>query len=285
VTLADRNQPFCGENDEEYPVRLITFRDLDRVWYRVDVTGFNRVGYITRKNTVIHPRWNRGLTETPLTSIQRHPHRLLQRVAKTQTEADNVESFFTQNTPSVELFNLGLQAITSANDLSFFENPIRIPILDDISPQEFERRWETFSLTLRRADTVFVLDTKSLISRLIARFDHGTWSHVGVYSGEGTIVEAITAGVVERNVDVYHDPRYRLGIYRHKTLDSKGAKDLVDAMRSQLGKGYNFPAVVRLAIVKVLGLRPSGGKRPPRLDERTPNDAARAERLALICIV
>jgi hypothetical protein len=284
MTLAD-HPALPSANEEKYPVRLISFRDFDRVWYRVDITGFNKVGYITRSSTVIHPRWNRGLTESPLSRVLRYPHALSERLARTQTEADNIEAFFTQNVPSVELFNSGLQALVSASDLSFFESPIRIPVLDDISPLEFERRWEVFSLTLRRADIIFVLDTKSLISRLIARFDHGTWSHVGVYTGERTIVEAITAGVVERNIEVYHDPRYRLGIYRHKTIGPKAATSLVDVLRSQLGKRYDFLSAIRLAIFKVLGLQPGAGSRPPTLDELTPNDAARAERAALIWVV
>jgi hypothetical protein len=285
VALTDHNPTPRSANEEKYPVRLITFRDLDRVWYRVDETRFNKVGYITRKDTVIHPRWNRGLTETPLSRVKRHLHRLSQRLARTQTEVDNIEAFFTQNTLSVELFNSGFQAIISASDLSFFENPVRIPILDDISPQEFERRWETFSLTLRRADIIFVLDTKSLISRLIARFDHGTWGHVGTYTGDGTIVEAIKDGVVERDIEVYRNPRYRLGIYRHTNLDPKTAEDLVSFMRSQLGKRYNFRGVARLALLKVLGLQPGKGLRPLRADDLTPNDLARSERVALLWVV
>jgi hypothetical protein len=285
VTPSDHNSASPSPNGEKYPVRLITFRDLDRVWYRVDNTGFNKIGYITRKNTVVHPRWNRGLTEAVLSRVQRYPHRLFERIASTQTEADNVEAFFTQNTPSVELFNLGFQTLACANDLSFFENPIRIPVLDDISPQEFERRWEIFSSTLRQADIIFVLDSKSLISKLIARFDHGTWSHVGGYSGEGTVVEAIAQGVVERDIAVYRNPRYRLGIYRYKTLDPQSATRMVDFGRSQLGRPYSFRALTRLAVLKLFGIQPGRGVRPPRLNEVTPNDLARSDSLVLICVV
>jgi hypothetical protein len=124
-----------------------------------------------------------------------------------------------------------------------------------------------------------------LISRLIARFDHGTWSHVGTYTGDGTILEAIKDGVVERDIEVYRNPRYRLGLYRHKSMDPKSAVNLVGFMRSQLGKRYNFRAAVRLALLKVFGLQPGKGLRPPRLDELTPNDLARSERVALICVV
>jgi hypothetical protein len=278
VTATAQTPSSFVEKGEKYFVRLIAFRDLDRIWYRGDETGFNKVGYITRKNTVVHPCWNRGLTETTLSRVQRCPHALLEKIATTQAEADNVEVFFTQNTPSVELFNLGFQAIASANDLSFFENPIRIPILDDISPQEFERRWKTFSSALRQADAIFVLDSGSLISRLIARFDHGTWSHVGTYSGDGTILEAIMDGVVERDIEVYRNPRYRLGLYRHKKMDPMNAEDLIGFMRSQLGKRYNFRAVARLALLKVFGLQP--GK-----EAVTPNDLARSDRVALVCVV
>ena len=203
--------------DEGEPcVRLIAFRDSDRVWYRVDETGFNKVGYVTRKDTVIHPRWNRGLAETPLPRVLRCPHEFRERAALTKDEVENIEIFFTQNTPSIELFNLGFSALLTASELSFFETPIRIPALEDISRLEFQKRWETFSSTLRPADMVAAIDTKSLTSRMIARFDHGTWSHVGTYTGDGTILEAIKDGVVERDIEVYRNPRYRLGLYRHK---------------------------------------------------------------------
>jgi hypothetical protein len=271
--------------DDQYSLALIAFRDFDRVWYRVDETGFNKVGYITRKDTVVHPQWNRGLRHTPLSQVKRYPHVLSIRVARTREEVDNVEAFFTENVPSIELFNSALHTIITSGDLSFFEDPIRIPILEHICILEFEKRWEVFRSILRPADIIAIIDTKSVVSRLIARFDHGTWSHVGVYSGNGGIMEAITAGVVERDIQVYHQPWYRLGVYRYKSLDEERVVSVLAAMRSQLGKRYNFRGAIRLAIYKLLGIQPPKDSALLSPSDVTPNDLARSERLRLVCVV
>ena len=58
-------------------------------------------------------------------------------------------------------------------------------------------------------------------------------------------------------------------------------------MRSQQGKRYNFRAVARLALLKVFGLQPGRGLRPPRLDELTPErfGAVRTGRARNCCVV
>lgn len=264
-----------------YCIYFVSFRDFDRLWYRVDETGFNKVGYVTQRGTVIHPRLNRGLTETPLTRIRRFPHILRRRTASAQAEVDNVERFFTENKPSIELFNSGMAAIATEQDLSFFDNPIRIPVLDIITHEAFEHRWAVFRSILRPADIIGVIDTRSLISRLIARFDHGTWSHVGCYSGDGTILEAFSAGVVERDIEVYYDQKYRLGVYRASSLHMEGAEAVVRYQRSQLGARYNYRGVFRLAMFKIFGIQPTGSG----AKNVSPNDLARSERVRLIHVV
>ena len=223
-----------------FRIYLVSFRDSDRMWYPVDETGFNKVGYLTRRQTVIHPWFNHRLRETAETRIRIYPHTFFQRAAHSQSELDNVERFFTENKPSIELFNSGMAAIVKQNDLTYFENPIRIPVLDPITVEEFDKRWQTFCSILRLGDIIAVIDNKSILSRLIAHFDRGTWSHVGVYSGEGKLVEAVLQGVVEGEIEDYHSPRYRLGVYRRKNLRLGNAQEVVARMRSQIGAKYNF---------------------------------------------
>jgi hypothetical protein len=264
-----------------YGVHFVLFRDCDRIWYRVDETGFNKIGYVTRRHTVIYPRLNRSLTEAPAGRIRRYPHQVLQLTVRSEADVHNVERFFTENEPSIELFNYGVAAAAVRQDLSFFENPVRIPILDTITPEEFERRWAVFRKILRPADTVAVIDTKSLRSRLIARFDQGTWSHVGAYSGNGTILEAISARCVERDIEVYHKTRYRLGAYRMNSLDERAAGRVVSWARSQLGASYNTRGAVRLAAFKLFGIKPQG----EGTKNVSPNDIARSERFSLVHVV
>ena len=264
-----------------YRALLVVFRDSDRVWHHVDETGFNKIGYITQRGTVVHPRWNRGLTESPADRIRRLPHGLFQVALPSRAVEDRIEKFFTMNVSSIELFSCGITLLGRGDSLSFFDSPVRVPILEPISREEFEWRWAVFRSILQPADTIAVIDRESLVSRLIARIDHGTWSHVGGYSGDGTILEAIRQGVCERSIEVYHDPRYRIGVYRMRDLSSEAARRIVSNMRSQLGIAYSFRKLVRLAVLKLFGIRPRGNWHR----NVSPNDIARSDNVRLTHIV
>lgn len=258
-------------------VRMVIFRDFDRVWYRLDDTGFNKIGYVTQHGTVVHPRWNRGLTQSTLDSILRRPHKKL-IVIGTESRAKNIEMFFTDNVPSIELFEGGIIALKDGL-LWYFDNPIRLPKLEDITDGIFEERWKTLRAMLQLGDIIFTIDAKSIVSKLIARFDHGSWSHVGAYSGQGKITEAIPIGVVERSIEAYHNPRYRLGVYRRLDIDQAQQVKFISTMKSQLGARYNCRYVIYLAIHKLLGIRPHGE------GSHGPNGLARSERLTLVHLV
>jgi hypothetical protein len=129
-----------------------------------------------------------------------------------------------------------------------------LPILTPITPSEHETRWNTLLRTLQRGDFVFTLDTRSIASRLIAYLDQGTWSHVGTYTGEGRIIEAITSGVTERSIEAYHHHRYRLGVYRLPGSAEQFDK-MIEWSRSQLGKPYALRKALRLGIRMILGMR------------------------------
>lgn len=266
-----------ANSDAGGDVRLVIFKDFDRLWYRLDDTGFNKIGYVTEHGTVVHPRWNRGLTQSSLDSILRRPHKQL-AVSATESQEKNIETFFADNVPSIELFEAGIIALKDGL-LSYFDNPIRLPKLEHIDDVIFEERWKTLRAMLHLGDVIFAIDTKNIISRLIARFDHGSWSHVGLYSEESKITEAIPIGVVERSIEAYHKPRYRLGVYRRLDLDQAHQLNVVSAMKSKIGARYNFRGVIYLAIHKLLGIRPHGE------GSHGPNGLARSERLTLVHLV
>lgn len=280
--MTESGHPDTGRGGD-YLVRLVAFRDRDRIWRHADSTGFNKVGYVTRQDTVIHPFWHNGLTETPLNKIKARPHTILGLTIPTPQDLKNVEVFFTQNFKSIELFNAGLYCLTQTSDLSFFQNPIKLPLLPPISQKVFEDRWLKLRSILRPADMIAVFEPDSLLSRLIARFDHGTWSHVGLYSNTGTIIEAAIPQVVERDMEVYHDIRYRLGVYRIRGLDGQAASSMIRFMRSTVGSGYSYRKAARLAFFKLLGIGPTGPPTAPR--NGSPNDIARSDRMILIYVV
>ena len=53
-------------------------------------------------------------------------------------------------------------------------------------------------MLLRVGDSIMLIDTASVVSRLLAYFDHGVWSHEATWIGDGKVHEATTSGVVER---------------------------------------------------------------------------------------
>lgn len=199
---------------------------------------------MTHSGIVVYP-FGYGIRRVPRARF-RWRHRLIS-LPPACPRADEIEAFFTLNRDNPELFNRGVQALTE--NLHFFDQPIKLPILKPISPDEFEQRWREFVALLRAGDLIKLIDTASTISRLIAHLDHGVWSHSATYVGDGTVCEAITSGVVERSIEVYHSPRFRLGLYRLRPdpTPERPAR-MVDLLRSQIGSPYNWAGVSRLAL-------------------------------------
>jgi hypothetical protein len=111
---------------------------------------------------------------------------------------------------------------------------------------------------IRRGDFIFTLDSKSATSRIIAYLDQGTWSHTGFYCGNGLISEAIFPRVVERSIEAYHHPRYRIGVYRQPSSTSLNAERMASFNRSQLGKRYNVLGALALGVRLSFGIWSSG---------------------------
>jgi hypothetical protein len=198
---------------------------------------------------------------------------------------ENIETFFAQNRPNADLFFQGLNAFGRRDD-AFFESPVRLPILQPISPGEFEKKWEQLLILVRPTDQIMVTDTSSLLSRAIASLDQGVWSHVGGYVGDGKIIEAILSGVVERPLNVYRSPQYRIGLYRVKGFDgnvetpesAKRIESFVAFVRARVGARYGYRNFVRLAAIKVFGL----GQKWRNEHDISPNDMAIVLPLELI---
>jgi cell wall-associated NlpC family hydrolase len=190
---------------------VVVFKESGDPWHSVDASGFNKTGYVTNCGVVIYPRRSR-IAHTSVKAVTRRHHRLID--LSTHPRAAEIETFFTNNVINNTLYVEAMRQIGDPNS-SFWNNPIKIPILSPISLEEHEARWSRILGVLQKGDAIFTLDTKSIISRLITYLDQGTWSHVGTYAGNGKITEAITSGVVERDIEEYHDSRYRIGISKN----------------------------------------------------------------------
>jgi hypothetical protein len=267
---------------------LVMFRDWD-VWYKpplyrsVSWREYNKTGYVSKAGWVVYP-YRRGIRAVRIERITKRSHTLVPLTF--MSNLNDVEKFFTQNKPNVELFFQGLNAL-GRRDNAFFEYPIRLPILPPANPPEFEERWERMTKIVRPTDCIMVFDTHSFVSRAIAVIDRGVWSHVAGYAGNGNIFEMILSGAVERPLETYRSPQYRLGIYRARLFngdvhDPENAKKIhafSTFWRAQVGRSrYGYRQLVRVGIQKMFGIRLRGATD----GDVTPNDMARSEHLKLI---
>src|SRR6266446_3883124 len=166
---------------------LLLFRDCDP-WSKPGRTGFNKTGYVTDGGVIIYPRYTR-IVARPSAKLRTIRSRLID-ISK-HPSAYNIEMFFLNNNITPNLFQLALNSIND-KDSRFWDSPIKLPKLNPDPPTEFEERWKCFTELLLPGDTIATFDTRNFMSRVIAYVDQGTWSHVGLYTADGTILEAGT---------------------------------------------------------------------------------------------
>jgi len=255
---------------------LIVFRYPDSA-DKPGRNGFNKVGYITTDGIVVFTIRNEVVRKA-LVEIKKFPHSLAQFAQPSQKPVDfdrtNLDIFFLKNLQTPDLFNTGLTAIKN-EDVTYFDRPIKLPRLDAIDENTRAHRWSELKFSIRKGDLLFTFDSKSLSSKLISLIDKGPWSHCGTCSGDGTVIEAITSGMVERPIDSYAAYRYRLGLYRLRS-ETFDADILIAFSRAQLGKPYNYRGALRAGLQKITNRRRTAP---------TPNDLASNPDLNLILYV
>jgi Permuted papain-like amidase enzyme, YaeF/YiiX, C92 family len=266
-------------------IRLCAFRDRDP-WFKPDSTGLNKTGYVTANDIVVYPV-RRHFVAEPLQRLEkrvRGRRLMMSRRECHQETAQRVDSYFTENVMNPALMNRGMRELLGP-DLGYFDHPIRLPILSPITNDEYEKRWAQLVDQIQPGDTLLVIDEKSRLSRLVAKVDMGTWSHTAICFGRGIVIEAITTGVVQRDISVYHSRNYRVGLYRIPggVTDEQITKMHAFAIE-QLGKKYAWGQIVRLGIRKLLRARPPAQLQflPSKL---SPNDLIALSILELIHVV
>lgn len=216
-------------------IRTCTFLDHD-LWFKADLTGHNKVGYLTADDVVVYParrHWVRIPLQIVATKMRGEKLMMFELQWPDGREPD-VEAFFTKNVLNPELMRRGMNSIFK-HDFDFFDNPIRLPVLSPIAAEEHENRWLQMIQYVKPCDVIQVIDQMSIISRLIVKLDIGTWSHSAIYVGDGNILEAITSGVVRRKITAYRNRRYRVGIYRIPGITEEQRFQMLITSHSRLG--------------------------------------------------
>lgn len=71
----------------------------------------------------------------------------------------------------------------------------------------------------------------------------GRWSHCGIVTEEGTVIEALARhGVVETPSDDFVE-RYKHGAWAYRLVECPEPARAISWARTQLGKGYDFGAI------------------------------------------
>jgi hypothetical protein len=249
---------------------LIAFKYKDRT-DNPDQSGFNKVGYVTQSEIVVFQRRNRVI-EKKLRNITNFPYQLY--AIPEGFDTCKLDTFFLENFQTPGLFHTGLASVKDGRS-TYFDNPIKLPRLGNIEIESRMAKWRQLQEQIQKGDTLFTFDSKSLFSKLITLVDNGPWSHCGTCTGDGTVIEALTSGVVERPIDSYSDPRYRVGLYR--VISGTDDPDRRIAFhRSQLGKRYNYRGAI------IAGLRKLANR---KTIAPTPNDLAASSTLDLVVYV
>ena len=135
------------------------------------------------------------------------------------------------------------------NDLEYFEQPLKLPFLNRMNLENKEEEYKNLCRLISKGDLLCTFNTKSLMSKLISIVDNGPWSHVAMCSGDGTVIEAIPSGAVERPISVYADKKFHIGLYR---MPGQDAEESVAKMRSMIGSGYNYKGALIAGLQKLL---------------------------------
>lgn len=231
-------------------ITIILIRDHD-IWFPVDSSGFNKMCYVTLKGTVLFYKKNK-LIEVSKIEIKKFSNKELTIPLVDGMSREKIEIFFTENYENVDLFLSGIFALVKGH-FSYFENPIRMPVLKPILKKDQEKKWSELIEIARPGDLLFTFNSSSRVSKLISWVDDCPWSHSAIYTGEKTVVEAITSGVTERPISVYFEYNIRLGLYRNSMSDIE-AMQAVQKMRLLIGHGYSYRKAILAGIQKILHL-------------------------------
>lgn len=243
-----------------------------------DDSGCNQIGILLKNRKILFVR-NRRLIKLSLPDANvSAAYALPFKSAELQAR---VLEYFEKSKRNLYFFTAGLKALSAKNE-AFFSSPFIMPEFKRYDSDEaYENAWNNLLSQLQKADLLCTFNEKSLISRLIASLDKGVWSHSALYIGNGQIIEAITQGVVKRDISAYKNKHIHIGIYRQFNMTPQRAEKVIQRSLSHIGKGYAYSKVIRLGLKIILGLKLD----PLKPRDTTPNTILYSGALNLVAHV
>ena len=243
-----------------------------------DESGCNQIGILLTNKKVLFVRNNRVI-ELSLTQL--NSSMVFAIPFKSEEFARNVSKYFEANKGTRHLFKAGLIALKAENE-AFFSSPIIMPQLKRYDSDEtYEEAWNNLLPQIEKADMVCTFNEKSLMSRFIASLDKGTWSHSAMYMGNGQISEAITQGIVMRDISVYKSKHVHIGIYRLFDMTPQRAEKAIQRGLSLIGGDYSYRKAIRVGLRTIFRLKLD----PSKPGDLTPNGTVYSGKVHLITYI
>lgn len=146
------------------------------------------------------------------------------------------------------------------------------------SDEEYEETWNDFVSTLEPHDCLLTFDRRSKLSKFIAVFTHGPFSHLAHYIGDGQIWESVTSGTRIAPLETYKGRHYRVAAYRNYGIQFVSKEQAMAYYKRSDGKsGYNYIGAARAGIRTFFGDR--------HYSPATPNGIILSGRLTFIAQV
>ena len=239
-----------GTVDKIQPGSVIIFNNL-KSEKPVDETGCNQIGVFLNENCIVFSQDNKAI-ELSYPGIEKISDKILAYPIADRALKKRIIGYFQLNKKNAHLIKLGITSFMSPTKYIIFDNPNIMPyVKDPLSPEVHNKSWKRIIPKLEIADSIFSFNTKSLISRLITSIDIGSWSHVGIYLGDGMISEAVASGVMNRDIDIYNKHHIRLGVYRIIGLTEKQRTNIIKFAVESVGVKYYYRGVLRLGLRKI----------------------------------
>ncbi len=97
------------------------------------------------------------------------------------------------------------------------------------------------------AGDIIVSTTSASVSVAIRIGDGAVVSHARVYVGDGKVIEAVAAGVVEQALDTAIADDTLTVAYRHPDMTSAAARKAIDWLKAQKGSAYTVAGALTAA--------------------------------------
>ena len=200
---------------------------------------------------------------------------------KDRNDRDAVLEYFAKCGANYRLFRIGLKALLN-KDLDFFRDPFLMPKLSPYdSSDDYEAAWQFLMDSISPHDCLMMYNRKSLISKVIKSIDGGSWSHSGIYLGEGMIFEGTASGFGKNKIESYKSPNIHVGVYRWRYSNGNENQAIKETIDSFLGKRYSYAKAVFLGIRTMFHMNDD----PKGTWDSTPNGLVYSGMLRLITYV